>query len=95
VEIYGRVRRAVRVEGQSQRAVAREFRLSRETVRKMLQYAVPPCTLIEDDVLLCPLTLTLLRLRNGGDELSATASLNDSLRRLSGSIQLPVAGGCS
>jgi transposase len=42
VEIYGRVRRAVRVEGKSQRAVAREFGLSRDTVRKMLQYAVPP-----------------------------------------------------
>src|ERR1700688_4466012 len=42
VEIYGRVRRAVRVEGGSQRAVARELGLSRETVRKMLEYAVPP-----------------------------------------------------
>ena len=42
MEIYGRVRRAVRVEGRSQRAVAREFGLSRETVRKMLQFAVPP-----------------------------------------------------
>jgi transposase len=42
VEIYGRVRRAVRVEGRSQRAVARDFGLSREAVRKMLQYAVPP-----------------------------------------------------
>ena len=42
VHIYGRVCRAVRVEGRSQRAVAREFGLSRETVRKMLQYAVPP-----------------------------------------------------
>ena len=31
-----------RVEGRSQRAVARDFGLSRETVRKMLQYAVPP-----------------------------------------------------
>jgi transposase len=31
-----------RVECRSQRAVAREFGLSRETVRKMLQYAVPP-----------------------------------------------------
>ena len=41
MEIYGRVRRAVRVEGRSQRAVAREFGLSRETVRKMLEYAVP------------------------------------------------------
>ena len=42
MEIYGRVRRAVRVEGRSQRAVAREFGLSRETVRKMLEFAVPP-----------------------------------------------------
>ena len=42
MEIYGRVRRAVRVEGRSQRAVARDFGLSRETVRKMLQFAVPP-----------------------------------------------------
>ena len=42
MEIYGRVRRAVRVEGKSQRAVAREYGLSRETVRKMLEYAVPP-----------------------------------------------------
>ena len=40
--IDGRVRRAVCVEGKSQRAMAREFGLSRETVRKMLQYAVPP-----------------------------------------------------
>src|ERR1700690_3083274 len=42
VEIYGRVRRAVRVEGRSQRAVAKDFGLSRETVGKMLQYAAPP-----------------------------------------------------
>jgi transposase len=42
VEVYGRVRRAVRVEGKSQRAVAREFGLSRETVRKMRQHAVQP-----------------------------------------------------
>ena len=41
MEICGRARRAVRVEGRSQRPVAREFGLSRETVRKMLQHAVP------------------------------------------------------
>ena len=42
MEIYGRVRRAVLVEGQSQRSVAREFGLARDTVRKMLRYSIPP-----------------------------------------------------
>lgn len=36
-ELYARVRRAVLVEGRSQRAGAREFRLARKTVRKMLE----------------------------------------------------------
>ena len=42
MEIYGRIRRAVLVEGRSQRSVAREFGLSRVTVRKMLGYSIPP-----------------------------------------------------
>jgi len=42
VEINGRVRRAVLVEGKSERAVAQEFGIARETVRKMLRYSVPP-----------------------------------------------------
>jgi transposase len=42
VELYGRVRRAVLVEGRSQRAVAVEFGVSRDSVRKMLRYSVPP-----------------------------------------------------
>ena len=42
VEIYGRVRRAVLVEGKSERTVALEFGIARETVRKMLRYSVPP-----------------------------------------------------
>lgn len=42
MELYGRIRRAVFVEGKSQRAVAREFGVARETVRKMLRYSAPP-----------------------------------------------------
>jgi transposase len=42
VELYARVRRAVLVEGRSQREVAREFGLARKTVRKMLAYSLPP-----------------------------------------------------
>ena len=42
MELYARVRRAVLVEGQSQRAVAREFGLARKTVGKMLEYSLPP-----------------------------------------------------
>jgi len=42
VELYGRVRRAVLVEGRSQRAVALEFGVSRDSVRKMLRYSIPP-----------------------------------------------------
>jgi transposase len=42
VELYARVRRAVVVEKMSEREAAKEFGLARETVRKMLRYAVPP-----------------------------------------------------
>src|SRR5208283_5720252 len=35
LELYARVRRAVQVEGKSERQVAREYGLARETVRKM------------------------------------------------------------
>ena len=42
MELYARVRRAVYVEGMSEREVAREFGLARETVRKMMRYAAPP-----------------------------------------------------
>ena len=42
MELYGRVRRAVLVEGRSQRAVAREFGISRDMVRGVLRNALPP-----------------------------------------------------
>jgi transposase len=42
VEVYARVRRAVQVDGMSERQAAREFGLARKTVRKMLAYAAPP-----------------------------------------------------
>ena len=42
MEVYGRVRRAVQVEGMSVRQAAREFGLSRKTVRKMLEFSAPP-----------------------------------------------------
>lgn len=40
--MYAAVRRAVYVEGISEREAARRFGLSRVTVHKMLQFAVPP-----------------------------------------------------
>jgi transposase len=42
VEVYARVRRAVQVDGMSERQAAREFGLARKTIRKMLAYAAPP-----------------------------------------------------
>ena len=42
VELYARVRREVYVEGKSERQVAREYGLARETVRKMMRYSTPP-----------------------------------------------------
>jgi transposase len=42
VELYGRVRHACHVEGLSRREAARRFGIHRNTVRKMLAFAVPP-----------------------------------------------------
>ena len=42
MEVYARVRRAVQVDGMSIRQAAREFGLARKTIRKMLQFALPP-----------------------------------------------------
>ena len=44
MELYVRVRRACMVEGMSTREAARVFGLHRDTVRKMLEYSVPPGT---------------------------------------------------
>ena len=42
VELYGRVRHAVIVQGLSRREAARVFGIDRRTVDKMLMFSVPP-----------------------------------------------------
>jgi transposase len=42
VDVYARVRRAVQVDGMSIRKAARQFGLARKTIRKMLQFSLPP-----------------------------------------------------
>jgi transposase len=42
VEVYARVRRAIQVDGMSQREAAREFGLARKTIRKMMAFSIPP-----------------------------------------------------
>lgn len=42
MEVYARVRRAIQVDGMSQREAARQFGLARKTVRKMLAFSIPP-----------------------------------------------------
>ncbi len=42
VELYIKIRRAVMVEGRSEREVARHFGIHRKTVKKMCQFVVPP-----------------------------------------------------
>ena len=42
MEVYARIRRAVQVDGMSIRQAAREFGLSRKSIRKMLQFSLPP-----------------------------------------------------
>ncbi len=42
VELYGRVRHAVMVQGMSRREAARIFGIDRRTVDKMLVFSVPP-----------------------------------------------------
>ena len=42
VELYAAVRRAVYVEGISQREASKRFGMARKTVHKMLGYSVPP-----------------------------------------------------
>lgn len=42
VELYGRVRHAVLIEGMSRREAARVFGINRRTVDKMLKFSIPP-----------------------------------------------------
>ena len=42
MEVYARVRRAIQVDGMSQREAARQFGLARKTIRKMMAFSIPP-----------------------------------------------------
>src|SRR5436305_14501010 len=42
VEVYLKVRHAVRIEGLSERAAARRFGIDPRTVKKMMKFSVPP-----------------------------------------------------
>ena len=42
VELYAKVRHAVRIEGLSERAAARRFGIDARTVNKMMEFSVPP-----------------------------------------------------
>jgi hypothetical protein len=42
VDLYAKVRHAVRIEGMSKRAAARRFGIDPRTVDKMLEFSVPP-----------------------------------------------------
>ncbi len=42
MDLYGRVRRALQVDGMTKQNAAREFGLSRKTIRKMMEFSVPP-----------------------------------------------------
>ena len=42
MELYGRVRHAVLVDGMSRREAARIFGINRRTVEKMLRFSIPP-----------------------------------------------------
>ena len=42
VELYGRVRYGVRIEGISRRGAARRFDIDPQTVAEMLSFSVPP-----------------------------------------------------
>ena len=42
MELYGRVRHAILVDGMSRREAARIFGINRRTVEKMLRFSIPP-----------------------------------------------------
>ena len=42
VDLYGRVRHAVLIDGMSRREAARIFGINRRTVEKMLRFSIPP-----------------------------------------------------
>ena len=66
MDLYVKVRRAVMVDAMSGRAVARNFGISRKTVSKMVNHAVPPGYQRKEPALLAPTQiLPRHRLLNG------------------------------
>ena len=97
VELYARVRRAVHVEGMSEREAARQFGIARSTVRKMLKYSIPPgYRWSEEIVTMSRLNIWSVVVRRERDfEVALVAQLRAGIQRLSTRSMTPTTRGCS
>ena len=84
VEMYLRLRRACMVEGMSVREASRVFGLHRDTVRKMLEYSVPPGYRRESPPRKPKLEPESTEPRGGGLERGMTGMETRSSERISG-----------
>ena len=97
MELYARVRRAVHVEGMSEREAARQFGIARSTVRKMLKYSIPPgYRWSEEIVTMSRLNIWSVVVRRERDfEVALVAQLRAGIQRLSTRSMTPTTRGCS